>query len=200
MKKTFIVLCLVGGLFLQSACAPLSMTEQAKYSELQKEGAVTEPIQHKNVWAAGILDFLVPGFGHFYLGQWGSGGGLFLSNILWPLSPFWATPAAVADTDNANKRYTVEYYTLGPGKEEVAKLKQKKCFAKAKEYIVLGMQNGKKTFSQREISQVLFLDDFSPEEVTSIDWNQLQMVTGCKITKMAETGTKLTPTPSPGKG
>jgi hypothetical protein len=181
LKKGLIHLVFLLAVFLSGACAPLSMNEQAQYAELLKESVVSEPIDHKNVWAAGILDFLIPGFGHFYLGEWGSGGGLFLSNIFWPLSPFWATPAAVADTDNVNKRYTIEYYILGPGKETIAKMQKEKCFAKAKEYIVFQMQNGKAEFSRVEITQYLYLQNFTSDQVTSLDFTELQQKTGCQI-------------------
>lgn len=185
LKKGLIHLSFLLLLALSGACAPLSMSDHAQYAELMKEAVVSEPIEHKNVWAAGILDFLIPGVGHFYLGEWGSGGGLFLSNIFWPLSPFWATPAAISDTESVNKRYTIEYYKYGPGKEMIAKMQKEKCFAKAKEYVVLQMQNGKGEFSRGEITQYLFLQNFTSEQVTSLDFAELQLRTGCQI-KMAE--------------
>lgn len=180
-KKGLIHLSFLVLFALSGACAPLSMNEHAQYSELMKEGVVSEPIEHKNVWAAGILDFLIPGVGHFYLGEWGSGGGLFLSNIFWPLSPFWATPAAIADTESVNVRYTVDYYTYGPGKEMIAKIQNEKCFAKAREYVVLQMQQGKSEFSRGEITQFLFMQNFSSSQVTALDFTELQLRTGCSI-------------------
>jgi len=180
-KKGLIYLSFLVLFALSGACAPLSMNENAQFAELMKEGVVSEPIEHKNVWAAGILDFLIPGVGHFYLGEWGSGGGLFLSNIFWPLSPFWATPAAISDTESVNVRYTVDYYTYGPGRETIAKMQNEKCFAKAKEYVVLQMQHGKNEFSRGEITQYLFLQNFSSSQISALDFTELQLRTGCSV-------------------
>lgn len=181
MKKGLVYLSLLLLFALSGGCAPLSMNDHAQYADLMKEGVVSEPIEHKNVWAAGILDFLIPGVGHFYLGEWGSGGGLFLSNIFWPLSPFWATPAAISDTESVNKRYTIEYYKFGPGKEVIAKMQNEKCFAKAREYIALQMQHGKSEFSQGEIAQFLFMQNFTSSQVAALDYTELQLRTGCSI-------------------
>ncbi len=162
-------------------CTSLTMTEQAEWGHLLQEDVVDEPIKHKNVWAAGILDFLIPGVGHFYLGEMGSGGGLFLSNILWPLSPFWAVPAAVADTRVVNERYTVNYYTFGPGKAEIEKRDKAKVLNRAKEYVRLQMQRGRSSIERSEITEFLFLQDFSSEYILSLNWHELELRTGAKI-------------------
>jgi hypothetical protein len=155
-------------------CAPLTRNEEAQYAEILHDGIIAEPVQKKKTWAAGTLNFLVPGVGHFYLGEWGSGTGLFLSNLLWPLSPFWAAPAAFTATDNVNKRYTIEYFTLGEGKEIIARRKSEKCFENANEYIGLQVQNGKNDLTANEISQYLFLQGCTPETIKGIDWQALQ--------------------------
>ncbi len=155
-------------------CAKLTRNEESQYAALLNDGVISEPIAKKSTLAAGTLDFIIPGVGHFYLGEWGTGTGLFLSNILWPLSPFWATPTAVVATDNVNKRHTIEYYTLGEGKEMIANKNKEKCFNKANDYILMQKQNGKNDFSTNEISQYLFMQNCTPEIIKDIDWKVLQ--------------------------
>lgn len=177
LASSTLVICL----WFCSGCVSLSMTEEAEWGRLLTDDIVDEPIKHKNVWAAGILSFVIPGTGHFYLGEWGSGGGLFLSNLLWPLSPFWATPAGVTDTKTVNKRYTVEYYTYGPGKQVVEEKERQKIFGKAKGFVQLRMQNGQKDFSHKEITEFLFLQDYPTQKIMALDWHELELRTGARF-------------------
>lgn len=177
-------LALVASLSLLFGCVSLSMSEEAQWGELLNEDIVDEPIGKKNVWAAGILDFLIPGFGHFYLGEWGSGSGLFISNVFWPLSPFWATPAAVVDTEVVNKRYTVEYYFFGPGRTVIAEKEQEAVFQEAKEYIYFQHQSGRTDITRREVTDFLFLQDFKSEHIQALDWLDLERRTGAHLVEV----------------
>jgi hypothetical protein len=176
--KCFTITFLAANIFFIFGCAPLTKNEEAQYAKLLNEGVVAEPLSKKSRWAAGTLDFIIPGVGHYYLGEWGTGTGLFLSNIFWPLSPFLATPTAVVATENINKRHTVEYFTLGEGKDIVAKKDMEKCYKIANDYIAVQKQNGKNDFTKNEIVQFLFMQNCTSDNVKGIDWNILETKTG----------------------
>lgn len=175
--KNFCVLFIAAIAILNFGCAPLTKNEEIQYAKLLNDEIVSEPISKKSKITAATLSFLIPGVGHFYLGEWGSGTGVFLSNIFWPLSPFWATPTAVEATENINKRHTVEYFTLGEGKKVVAKKNIENCFKMANEYILVQKQNGKNDFTSNEVSQFLLMQNCTPETVKNIDWKVIESKT-----------------------
>ena len=182
MSRRILLATLLTCLVVQSGCVSLSMTEEAEWGKLLNEDIVDEPMSHKSPWLAGILSFIIPGVGHFYLGEWGVGGGLFLSNILWPLSVIWGTPAGVIDTKSVNKRYTVNYYTYGPGREVIEAKEREEMFLAAKGYVKLMMQRrGNRQISQSEITDFLFLKDFDRDYITNLDWHELEYRTGAQF-------------------
>ncbi len=170
-------------------------TEERQYNELVYEGVIGETINHKNVWITGSLDFLIPGTGHYYLGEWESGSGLLVSNIFWPLSPIWGTLAAITDTENVNKRYTLEHYLFGNGKTVIIDIRRDECFRKASEYVQLQKQVGRNEFTKGELYQYLVIQRVSPDYILSLDIEELQTKTNCRILgqKINKTGPETKP-------
>src|SRR5262245_17906512 len=86
--------CLALALGVCTACVTPSLSDQVAYGRLVSDGVVREPIPHKSKGIAMALNFLVPGFGHFYLEEFSAGGGIFLCNVVWPLSVVLGIQAA----------------------------------------------------------------------------------------------------------
>ena len=93
------------------ACSTLTPLETQQYENLLAQGA--EPIQAKNPTTAAALN-LLPGFGDIYNGQWDAFG---IDLLLWYPSILWAVPQGALTAKNYNKRATIAYYSIGPGKE-----------------------------------------------------------------------------------
>lgn len=111
-------LLLVFAVFLLSSCAGLSPWEKARLAELEYQGVKVPHEDRKSPVAAGLLNIL-PGAGNVYLAvgteetyEWLSA----LANALtWPWSIIWGVPEGVIDARVINKRYSIHYYTYGPG-------------------------------------------------------------------------------------
>lgn len=181
MKRLIASMVLLIAIVMLTGCSSLKPIESRHYYELVDDGVITKPIEHKNIWAASILNFLIPGVGHYYLEEWGAGTGLLVSNIFWPLSPIWATPAAMIDTRNVNKRYTLEHYLYGNGKSVVTKMEKEKCFKKAIAYVQLQQQVDRNDISKGELVQYLIMQEFALECIMSIDLAEIQTKTNCQI-------------------
>jgi hypothetical protein len=93
------------------ACNTLTPLETQQYENLLAQGA--EPVQEKSPTAAAALN-LLPGFGDVYTGEWGA---FALDFLLWWPSVFWAVPQGALTAQNYNKRATIAYYSIGPGKD-----------------------------------------------------------------------------------
>lgn len=111
---------------LNTGCiTSLSHVEEREWGRLLDRGTVQEPIPFKNKTVAGFWSFVVPGIGHFYVGEEGLGVAYLLGNILWPLNPFWTLPAGLQACEVTNKRRTIEYYNLGAYQNVVERLRKK---------------------------------------------------------------------------
>ena len=113
------VLCLVN---TTGCITTLSLSEEREWGRLLEHQVVREPIPFKSKGVAGFWSFVVPGIGHFYVGEPGWGVTYLLGNLLWPLNPFWTLPAGLQAADVTNKRRTVEYYKLGAHEDVVKRL------------------------------------------------------------------------------
>lgn len=185
------VLAVVACLLLGSGCVELSKTEQAQWQQLFDDDVVDEPIKHKNVWIATPMNFLIPGTGHFYLGESGSGGALLISNLLWPLSVTWGTYAGIKDTPQVNKRYTVDYYQFGPGATVLADLQASRARAAAEDYLALQLRSGRIIVSQAEVREYLFVRDFDSEHVMKLEWQEIEVATGVTLPETKAQATQL---------
>lgn len=110
---------------LSGCITTLALSEERDWGRLLEKKVVSEPIPFKSKGVAGFWSFLVPGVGHFYVGESGLGVAYFLGNILWPLNPFWTLPAGLQACTVTNKRRTIEYYKFGAYKERVERLQKK---------------------------------------------------------------------------
>lgn len=113
MKRNIIPLCfLVAVLLWTAGCQGLNTWEKQAYRNLEMQGAPEQETYSPVL--AGILNIL-PGGGDAYLGQWGA----FVGNLLlWPYSVVWGIPEAAITASNMNKKETVYFYLMGPGKGE----------------------------------------------------------------------------------
>lgn len=110
-----------------SSCAQLSPWEKARLAELEYQGVTVPHKEIKSPAAAAFLNIL-PGVGNVYLAigteetyEWLSA----LANaVTWPYSIIWGVPEGVIDARVINKRYSIQYYTYGPGKEILRKMEE----------------------------------------------------------------------------
>jgi hypothetical protein len=103
----------------------LAMSEEREWGRLLERQVVQEPIPFKSPAVTGFWSFVVPGVGHFYVGESGLGVAYFLGNLLWPLNPFWTLPAGLQACTVINKRRTIEYYKYGAHQRTIEKLRKK---------------------------------------------------------------------------
>ena len=118
--RLFVVSVLI---VVMSGCVSIRNYEKQEYKELsyRLDAADLAPIEDKDPVAAGALNIL-PGFGNFYLEQYG----LFVVNLLfWPVSAAWGIPQAAIDANTINKKETLYFYNKGPGKERLEAAEQK---------------------------------------------------------------------------
>lgn len=116
------IVCLVN---TTGCLASLSLSEERQWGRLLDKQVVREPIRFKSKGWAGFWSAVVPGIGHFYVGEEGLGVAYLLGNLLWPLNIFWTIPAGLQATAVTNKRRTVEYFTMGAHSKQVENLKAK---------------------------------------------------------------------------
>lgn len=103
----------------------LALSEEREWGRLLDKGVVREPIRFKSKGAAGFWSAVIPGTGHFYVGEPGLGVAYLLGNLLWPLNPFWTLPAGLQAAEVTNKRRTIEYYKLGAHASTIERLQRK---------------------------------------------------------------------------
>ena len=116
------ILCLIN---TTGCITALSLSEERDWGRLLDRGIVHEPIPFKSRGVAGFWSFVIPGVGHFYVGEPGLGVAYFLGNLLWPLNPFWTLPAGLQASTITNKRRTIEYYRLGAYRNVIERLRNK---------------------------------------------------------------------------
>jgi len=124
-RRGTVALAVVCALNSAGCITSLAHVEEREWGRLLDRGVVREPVAFKSQGVAGFWSFVIPGIGHFYVGEPGLGVAYFLGNLLWPLNPFWTLPAGLQACEVTNKRRTIEYYKMGAHQQKVEQLKKK---------------------------------------------------------------------------
>lgn len=105
--------------------AHLTRGEEMHWGVLMQKSGIYNPIPFKSKPVTTVWSVIIPGTGHFYLGEVGLGAVYFLGNILWPINILWTVPGALQANEVVNKRRTIEYYQMGAYSNVVERLRQK---------------------------------------------------------------------------
>jgi len=125
-----------------TSCVTISRQDKAMIRELEMYGVNPQERKEVEPVLAGFLN-LGPGLGNFYLGFSGDEptqhivGAINL--LLWYPSVVWGIPEAIVDGIRINKKATAYYYTEGPGRFILDKLREdyrKKFLPKQTEKVV----------------------------------------------------------------
>ena len=128
MKNSRFLVCLISLAFVFSAtgcAAHLTRGEEMRWGILMQKSGIYNPIPFKSKPVTTVWSVVIPGTGHFYVGEAGLGVVYFLGNILWPINILWTVPGGVQAAEVVNKRRTIDYYQTGAYSDVVERLRRK---------------------------------------------------------------------------